>query len=364
MQEPTTLPQPTKTVAVVSGKGGSGKTMLVATMARILDDLGFKTTVVDTDIGTGGLSYYLSVNYVQGIGSGISEMVLSGTLTNTDGSPSDRYIRELVSFKHARFISIGDHKKLLRFGKEDKFRTTIGECLQRLRTFSEGYLLLDCRGGVDEDSLAVCREADDIVLVAETDPASFQTTQYLVDVLSDKDLAHKIRGFIVNRVFDDPSVIIRQGTTSFRAAYLGAIPFDLRALRDFNIGTIPDKSTNFYRHAHGAVAKLFSDQHIKPPTGLWRFSDFKVTSVDDPDSIVGGMIVATSCLGILFAIFYEYFGNFPNRGFIPDSVAFSVVAAIIGVFGSMSFLRRSLGRAMRAYIGILQRIIENFGSVR
>jgi flagellar biosynthesis protein FlhG len=344
------------TIAVVSGKGGSGKTMLVATIATVLNEFGIKSTLVDTDIGTGGLSYYLGLNYANGVGSGISDMLLRDPALER-GTDIDRYIRKLISFEHMSFVSVGDHRKLLRSGKEEQFKKHIRDILKEIKKVTTGYLLLDCRGGVDEDSLAVCGEADAILLVTETDPASFQATHYLADVLSDRDLAHKIKGFVVNRVFDDPQVIVRQGTHSFGGEYLGAIPFDIKAMRDFTVSIVPAKSTLFYRHVQGVVAKLVSNSKIRPAAGLWRFDEFKISNVDDPDSILGGSIVAVGCVGMLIVfvlIRYSSFGEQFGYRYVFELTP--ILSVILGLAGSLSPLRRGVGRALRAYMDLVRRI--------
>ncbi|WP_305418184.1 nucleotide-binding protein [Photobacterium leiognathi] len=65
-----------KTIAIVSGKGGSGKTMLTATIAKILDISGSSVLLIDADFGTAGLTYYLGLNEVNNISVGLANLIL------------------------------------------------------------------------------------------------------------------------------------------------------------------------------------------------------------------------------------------------------------------------------------------------
>ena len=48
-----------KSFAIASGKGGTGKSIITASIGAILAKLGFKVLIIDTDIFTAGISFYL-----------------------------------------------------------------------------------------------------------------------------------------------------------------------------------------------------------------------------------------------------------------------------------------------------------------
>jgi hypothetical protein len=138
-----------RSVAIVSGKGGSGKTMIVATIANILDYHDIPTLLIDTDVGTGGLSYYLSIKYARGIGLGISELLLArasnavfenvppqhvssapppiesnfleSVHTTNEPALAARVIRPLRGFEKVGFVSVGDLRKLQTQKPNDQF---------------------------------------------------------------------------------------------------------------------------------------------------------------------------------------------------------------------------------------------------
>ena len=58
-------------IAIVSGKGGSGKTFIAAELASLIAAR-IPVTLMDADTGTGGLSYYLGLKYVRNITEGFT----------------------------------------------------------------------------------------------------------------------------------------------------------------------------------------------------------------------------------------------------------------------------------------------------
>src|ERR1700740_505578 len=81
-----------KSVAVVSGKGGSGKTLVATAIAEGLGICKKSILLVDADVGTAGLSYYLGFSAYSRARSGLTEMILG------DNAPSERPL----SFASAR----------------------------------------------------------------------------------------------------------------------------------------------------------------------------------------------------------------------------------------------------------------------
>src|SRR5436305_3294014 len=61
-------------VAFVSGKGGSGKTMVTALFAQSLFRDGEKVIIFDADTGTAGMTYYLGLSKVKNIRIGLYDV--------------------------------------------------------------------------------------------------------------------------------------------------------------------------------------------------------------------------------------------------------------------------------------------------
>src|SRR5437016_12897223 len=63
-------------VAVVSGKGGSGKTLVATALMLAFAENKTRTLLIDGDLGTGGLTYYVGFHNISNISGGLTELLL------------------------------------------------------------------------------------------------------------------------------------------------------------------------------------------------------------------------------------------------------------------------------------------------
>ena len=347
-----------RTIAVVSGKGGSGKTMIAAVMTKVLS-LFQGVTLVDADTGTGGLSYYLGLKLVGNTAVGLADLLLE----NGDSKPlplqAIAWNEEPKPKVEPTFLSIGNHRRLYQMGQGDGLAEKLWSVIQRVNAEAE-YVIIDCRGGIDSESIAVCDLADDIILIVEPDTTSFQATQHVVDVLSNRNLAGKLRGFIINKVFDDPSTVANYGTSVFKCGCLAAVPFDLEATRDFLIGNIPRFDTQFGIQVWQALRKAYRDTVEAPPPGrAWTFEEFSQVSLANPESSRGGLVAASLLLifGAVIAMRW-----LENRSFFYSSDRLDLLVAVticvlLGIMGSLEPTRRRIGRAFGMYVRAMARLL-------
>ena len=168
-------------IAFVSGKGGSGKTMIAAVATRILNGAGRPVVLVDGDVATGGLTYYLGLKRLRNTGRGMStiaEAVLHETSSDIPIGRSNEAISALVrqalqpilDWPAAEFLGVGDHRRLYRLVEKSPslFGRLAFLIINVLKLDTTKAVIVDCRGGIDSDSLDVCRAVEDIVLVVET----------------------------------------------------------------------------------------------------------------------------------------------------------------------------------------------------
>lgn len=338
-------------IAIVSGKGGSGKTMLAAMLAKLFDSPKRRTLLVDADFGTGGLTYYMGLNEVSNISVGLTSLMTNDNFFDDENS-CVMLQQRIKSFKNTWFVGIGDHRRYLKskhirdeshFFPLKKFLTVVKS--------SFDVIIIDCRGGIDEESLAVCSAADHILIVAETDTTSFQSTQHLVDVLYDNDLSQKLTGFFINKVFDDPSTIARSGTSSFRTQYLSAIPFDLDATRSFLVGDIPSTQSYFGRQLWHGAYKCFPLLIEHPAGSRLRFTDFNGLAIRDKDSLIGGMLMSFLGVGLGMLLIEKLLRFCGDSNVIQMSFMLIIVSAMAGIEPA----RRIVGRALSIYFRFISR---------
>ncbi|MFB2827685.1 ParA family protein [Aeromonas veronii] len=305
-----------KTIAVVSGKGGSGKTMLTATIAKILDESKYSVLLIDADFGTAGLTYYLGLSEVSNISVGLTNLFSTKTKTALH---HDKVIEKLKSYKNIDFIGVGDHRRYKLNGESDFFHEYFDDFITQIKSEARyDFIIVDCRGGVDDESLTVSSTADEIIIVAETDTTSFQATQYLVDTLYDYGVSDKLSGFFVNKVFDDPSLLIRNGAIGFKTRCLSSIPFDLDAIKSFLIGEIP-KSSSVYTSQiwHGLrTIEVFSKIGNAPIKAL-DSKQFSIFSFKDRNINIGSYFISLGLSTLIASVLFGFMTlDFENKPII------------------------------------------------
>jgi septum site-determining protein MinD len=344
-------------LAILSGKGGSGKTMIAACLAAVMSENSIlPVLLVDADFGTAGLTYYFGVKYVENSRLGISSM-LSKKHANSnifDVSLNSPAIQSVRGFPGLNLLSAGEPRQLERLEREgEKIGTSVARLIGELAQL-DCHIVVDCRGGVDPDSIAICSAVDDIILVTEPDITAYQATRNVADVLSDTNLSEKLRGFVLNKVFQNPEFIRIRGTAEFRCRHLGSIPYDLDAARAFFIGDIPERRSTMFVQVQNVCYELYRDIIPSRPYRVWSDSDFDKVSSIDIEARRGGYFVAL-ILALLFIAYVIVYRTVTwSASFQAELLIYLAVTAGVGILGTLSSVRRTLGRALSAYMNLLQ----------
>lgn len=362
---------PGKVIAVVSGKGGSGKTLLATAMGVELAESGHSVVLVDADLGTGGLTYYLGFSAFSGARTGVANIVTEEVI-GTTLTLSFPNIDTLSNFdiRHAgRFalLPIGDHRRTLRLkGESDVNMMNLQVTFETLR---EDYdvVIVDCRGGVDIQSLEVCELVDEIIMVAETDAASIKASQHLTDTLSDRGLSSKVAGFVLNKVMDDPRALANAGRSFFSTQFLAAVPFELETTRDFIRGLLPRPGSLFRKQVNLSLRSLLSDLVIDKYSNYMSESEFSVLSTEPPEirtgrSFVGLITAATLVFYLVYLNFGDVMDIYPSVPLsvekqIVQTVAFGILA-VLAISALSATILSAIGRLVRAYLAAFDRVLE------
>lgn len=154
-------------IAVLSGKGGTGKTSLCAGIAEALAQMGKQVLCIDCDIGLRNLDIAL----------GISEL---GALSFAELS-SGLYPPEAVTihplWKNLRFLTAP-----MNCSADAIDRLEFAGLLDRLRR-DYHYILLDAPAGIEAGFSLAARSADRVILVTGSDPASIRDARQAADKL-------------------------------------------------------------------------------------------------------------------------------------------------------------------------------------
>lgn len=169
-------------IAVLSGKGGTGKTSLCAGIATALAEMGEKVLCIDCDVGLRNLDISLAMSQVGAVSFG---EVLSGA-----------YSLEQAAV-HPDFLNLSFLTAPMNCPATQVDGKAFGRLLQQAR-LKYSYIFLDAPAGVEAGFRLAARNADRVLLVTGSDPASVRDAARTADVL---ELMGKenIR-LIVNRV--------------------------------------------------------------------------------------------------------------------------------------------------------------------
>ena len=346
-----------RSLAVVSGKGGSGKTLVAAALALALAEQRRRVLLIDADLGTGGLSYYLGFKTFVRTRTGVSDFVMRGrskerifpSKANIDLQQVDKRL-EWISM-----LSVGDHRRLLKARKG--MDAEMARALLREYRSEFDICVVDCRGGIDEDSIAVCRAVDEILIVAETDAASIQATQHLSDVFTDNELDDKVVGFVINKVMDDPSSLAKTAQALFRADYLASVPFDLDTTRDFIRGDLPRSSSLFYKHVASVIPRVLKNAVLTESSGLLRSDQFGRISMEGPNERYANAVLGLITFGLIASLVAVALLR-------PTAIDRDVLINAMSIFAAVATaslldpVKGVIGKAAAVYAGLVRRLLQ------
>ncbi|PID76622.1 MAG: flagellar synthesis regulator FleN [Deltaproteobacteria bacterium] len=264
MQEKT--PQVTRVIAVTSGKGGVGKTAVVANLAVSLARQGKRVLILDADLGLA------NIDVVFGL--------MPSFNLNHFFSGEQRLENILVEGPRGiKILPAGSGiQNFIRLDGEDKMRLLDG--LDAMHNDFD-YVLLDTEAGISENVTYFTTAAQDILLVTTTEPTAITDAYALMKLLSTK-YHEKHFNLVVNQIQneDDALDVFRKLTMvsnrylDISIDFLGSVPEDKlmveavkrqRVICDLH----PDSkiADSFYQLA----ARICSEQHQCRPKGSLQF---------------------------------------------------------------------------------------------
>ena len=287
-------------VAIVSGKGGTGKSLISASIGGWLAHLGFKVLLIDFDIYTFGLTLFLSVHQSpksraefnlrdsffndmepekgKSIFAEIDINELLGIHKNkrvrdskdTEGRKGGKLsLLKSIESKHALEAAQGDPELIL---DAEALAGKLKDILAKSdETFH--YIIVDTRGGADATSLAAALFAKAYIIISEPDTPSFTVSHLLVkhfdkcvEQLKDKVLPAPQRlGFIINKsVYREiaDSKMLELRTDVFDAKHLATVRLDRIILANYIVYGIPLSNLVFSEFSEpilNVVDELFHD---------------------------------------------------------------------------------------------------------
>jgi flagellar biosynthesis protein FlhG len=168
---------PPRVISVTSGKGGVGKSSVVANLAMSLAARGERVLLLDGDFGLANLDIMFDLKTRGNIhdvlnGNRDPRDILASVAPNVDIIPASSGVMEMTQ--------LGDDKK--------------AHLLDVLQSLENAYdvLLIDTGAGISDDVTWLNSSAGEIIVVATPEPTSIADAYALMKVLNQK---HKIKEF-------------------------------------------------------------------------------------------------------------------------------------------------------------------------
>ncbi len=233
----------TAVISVISGKGGTGKTLLTAVLGRALSREGFNVLLVDLDIFVRGLtillSHYIQKRPVDHEGVTISDLLSPNNFTaravlssqspglavsrffECDFLPATKDIGEPIDYDEKMFTSLDFNKEFM-----DQFLFAVRG--------KYDFVLLDCRAGIDSHIVAIASRSDFIISVAEDDDVCLQANTNLINHLRYRQSIKNVytlinKGRRITSYSDLKEKALQRGDFN----YMGVMPFDIEVMEDF-----------------------------------------------------------------------------------------------------------------------------------
>ena len=180
-------------IAILSGKGGTGKTSVCAGLAQALALMGEKILCIDCDVGLRNLDIALGISQI----GGVSFLDICRGDYDLDAA-TVHPVYPNISFLTAPMNS----------PIEDVNPVAFSQMLEKAREkFS--YVLLDAPAGIEAGFKLAAQFADRVILVTSADPASIRDASRAGDVL--ETMGKRNVRMIINRV--RPKTIAAMGVT-------------------------------------------------------------------------------------------------------------------------------------------------------
>lgn len=210
--------KPIRTIAIASGKGGVGKTNVVANLAIALQKTGKKVLILDADLGLSNVDIllHLAPRYnIQHVISGekrLSDIIVQGP-SGIKVLPASSGVQELTHL----------------------------DAFQRMRLLEEfeayeddiDILLIDTSAGISENVAFFCVASQEIVILTNPEPTALTDAYALIKVLFTRYQEKQFR-ILVNsaRSAEDAKEVYRKLSVvtdrflNVSLDYLGYIPYD------------------------------------------------------------------------------------------------------------------------------------------
>lgn len=218
-----------KTLGLVSGKGGVGKSTSAINLAAALHSLGKQTILIDTNLTTANVGIHL-------------------------GSPSNPItLHHVLQGKNSIHEAIYRHPSGMYFipgslALEDMDKLKLSQ-LKTIKELKADYLILDGAAGLGKEALATMEHSDELLIVTNAELPAM--TDALKTIRVAEELGKSVKGVLVTRTKKDKyDISLRNIEAMLEKPVIGVIPEDATVREAMSM-----KDSLVFTHPHSNAAQ-------------------------------------------------------------------------------------------------------------
>jgi septum site-determining protein MinD len=225
-----------KVYAIVSGKGGTGKTTTTINLGAALTKFKNDVIIVDANLTTPNLSLYL--------GAPVVPVSLSHVLQGKAN------IEDAIYEHHSGMRVVPSSLSLKDLKKIDY--ELLNDVSKKLRKMSS-HILLDSAAGLGDEAISPMMAADEIIVVVN--PNILSVTDALKTIKIAEDLNKRVKGVVITRANYDSSDMTHQNIQEMlESPILGTIPEDKSIHK-----ALSKRSSVIHSHPRSKSSKAYMD---------------------------------------------------------------------------------------------------------
>ncbi len=197
----------TNFLAIISGKGGAGKTTTSLNLGHALTKLGKKVILLDANFATPNLAAHLGIT--------------SPNATLNDFLKRKKSLREVIHLHHSGLIFIPSSISYQDFRKSQPDQIT--EIFEHLEGMAD-FVLVDCPAGLGYELVQILKNTDGALVVVNPHLSS------LIDALKSIEIAkennNSIPGFVLNMVYNKNEIKSEEVEKTLNVPLLAKVIYD------------------------------------------------------------------------------------------------------------------------------------------
>ena len=248
----------TKVVVVTSGKGGVGKTTSSASFATGLALRGYKTAVIDFDVGLRNLDLIM----------GCERRVVYDFVNVTQGEANLK--QALIKDKRVNNLYILPASQTR--DKDALEKQAVGKVIDDLKADNFDYIICDSPAGIERGAYLALYYADEALIVTNPEVSSVRDSDRILGILDSKSKAAEegrqikqhlmITRYAPERVNDGEMLSVEDIIEILGIQLLGVIPESQSVLSSSNKGdpVILDSNTNAGQAYSDLISRFLGDE--------------------------------------------------------------------------------------------------------